>query len=40
MVSEYSYKTPVSKDMAIAELIQHKGTQFDADMVEVFVKII
>jgi len=40
MVSEYSYKAPVSKDMAIAELIKHKGAQFDADMVEIFVKTI
>ncbi|MDP8230592.1 MAG: HD domain-containing phosphohydrolase [Candidatus Gorgyraea atricola] len=40
MVSEHSYKTPVSKNKAIAELMQHKGTQFDKDIVEIFTKII
>jgi len=40
MVSEYSYKKPVSKDMAIAELTQKKGMQFDKEIVEIFVKII
>jgi putative nucleotidyltransferase with HDIG domain/excisionase family DNA binding protein len=40
MVSPYSYKEPVSKDAAISELIKHKGSQFDGDIVEVFVKII
>jgi len=40
MISEHSYKTSISKDMAIAELIQHRGTQFDGDIVEVFTKII
>lgn len=40
MVSPYSYKQPVSKDMAIAELIQKKESQFDGDIVELFVKMI
>jgi excisionase family DNA binding protein/putative nucleotidyltransferase with HDIG domain len=40
MVSPYSYKEPVSKDVAISELIKHKGSQFDGDIVEVFIKII
>lgn len=40
MVSEHSYKTPISKDMAIAELMRHKGTQFDKDIVEAFVQVI
>lgn len=40
MISPYSYKDPVSKDAAISELIKHKGSQFDGDIVEVFVKII
>jgi putative nucleotidyltransferase with HDIG domain len=40
MVSDYSYKKPVSKDMAIAELTSWKGLQFDGDIVEVFIKII
>jgi excisionase family DNA binding protein/putative nucleotidyltransferase with HDIG domain len=40
MVSPYSYKEPVSKDEAISELIKCKGSQFDGNIVEVFVKII
>ena len=40
MTSPYSYKDPISKDMAIAELMQHRGTQFDGDIVELFTKII
>ena len=40
MTSEYSYKRPVSKDMAIAELMRHRGAQFDGDIVEVAVKLI
>ncbi len=38
MVSQYSYKAPVSKDIAIAELMQYRGTQFDGDIVEIFIK--
>lgn len=40
MTSPYSYKEPVSKDAAISELIKYKGSQFDGDIVEVFIKII
>ncbi|HDP16470.1 MAG TPA: hypothetical protein ENN16_01290 [Candidatus Omnitrophica bacterium] len=40
MVSTYSYKRPVSKDMAVAELVQNSDSQFDRDVVEVFVKLI
>ena len=40
MVSPYSYKEPILKDSAISELIKHKGSQFDGDIVEVFAKII
>jgi len=40
MISPYSYKGPISKDMAIAELMQHKDTQFDGHIVELFTKII
>ncbi|MBU1148431.1 MAG: HD domain-containing protein [Candidatus Omnitrophica bacterium] len=40
MVSEHSYKRPISKDMAITELMQHRGTQFDGDIVDTFVKLI
>jgi len=38
MVSQYSYKAPVPKDIAIAELMQYRGTQFDGDIVEIFIK--
>ncbi|HAZ09632.1 MAG TPA: hypothetical protein DCY56_00790 [Candidatus Omnitrophica bacterium] len=40
MVSEYSYKKPISKDMAIDELIKCRGSQFDEDVVESFIKIL
>jgi excisionase family DNA binding protein/putative nucleotidyltransferase with HDIG domain len=40
MVSAHSYKNPVSKDMAIAELMQNRGSQFDGDALEVFIKIL
>ncbi|MFC1620940.1 HD domain-containing phosphohydrolase, partial [Candidatus Omnitrophota bacterium] len=40
MISKNYYKTPVSKEQAIAELIKHKGTQFDKDIVEAFAEII
>jgi len=40
MVSAHSYKNPISKEIAISELLQHSGTQFDGDIVEVFTKII
>jgi excisionase family DNA binding protein len=38
MVSVDSYKIPVSKDVAIAELMRQRGSQFDGDAVESFVK--
>ena len=38
MVSPHSYKAPISKEMAMAEIIKQRGTQFDRDIVEVFVK--
>lgn len=37
MVSEYSYKKAISKDMAVAELMEHRGTQFDGNIVEIFI---
>jgi len=40
MVSAHSYKKPMSKDMAISELAQQKGAQFDKDVVDVFTRII
>ncbi|MBC8473512.1 MAG: HD domain-containing protein [Candidatus Omnitrophica bacterium] len=38
MVSEHSYKRPISKESAMAELRNQKGTQFDAEIVDVFVR--
>ncbi|MDP2911541.1 MAG: HD domain-containing phosphohydrolase [Candidatus Omnitrophota bacterium] len=40
MVSPYSYKMPVSKDNAVAELLKYSGAQFDKDIVQAFLKII
>lgn len=40
MVSGHSYKTPVSKDMAIAELMQNRDTQFDGEIVDIFLRTI
>jgi len=40
MVSEYSYKKPVSKDIAISELVEEKGLQFDGEIVEQLIEII
>ena len=40
MVSSYYYKTPVAKEIAINEIIQKRGVQFDSDIVEHFVKIV
>ena len=40
MVAPYSYKIPVSKDQAVAELLKYSGTQFDKDIVQAFLKII
>ncbi len=37
MVSEYSYKKPVSKDVAISELLGKRGSQFDGEIVELFI---
>lgn len=38
MTSLRSYKKPMSKKEAIKELINNKGTQFDAALVDVFIK--
>ncbi|MBU1061759.1 MAG: HD domain-containing protein [Candidatus Omnitrophica bacterium] len=40
MVSTYSYKRPVSKDMAIDELIRHKGTQFDGEIIKLALELV
>ena len=40
MVSANSYKMPISKDAAIAELMRYRGSQFDGDAVESFIKIL
>ena len=40
MISPHSYKTPVSKEIAVNEIIQKRGAQFDSDIVEHFVRIV
>lgn len=40
MVSDYSYKRPISKQMAIDELIHNSDSQFDSDIVKIFIKTI
>lgn len=40
MVSEYSYKKPVSKEIAISKLVEEKGLQFDGEIVEQLIEII
>ena len=38
MISDRSYRKALSKDKAFKELIQNKGTQFDPDLVEMFIE--
>lgn len=40
MISERPYSQPISKEKAIKELQDCAGTQFDPDLVQIFVKII
>ncbi len=40
MISSNSYKTQVSKEIAINEIIQKRGSQFDSDIVEHFLKVV
>ena len=40
MVSEHSYKRPITKKAAMAELKNQKNKQFDGEFVELFTKII
>lgn len=40
MVSKRSYKEALSKEYAISELQKNRGTQFDPDLVDVFVTLI
>lgn len=37
MISPYSYKKPIPKDAAVAELMHERGAQFDGEIVEIFV---
>ncbi|MFA4991645.1 MAG: HD domain-containing phosphohydrolase [Candidatus Omnitrophota bacterium] len=38
MVSPYSYRDPLSKERAISELLDNRGTQFDGDVVAALIK--
>ena len=38
MTSERVYKKSLSKEEAINELLKNKGTQFDPDLVDAFIK--
>jgi len=38
MTSERTYRSALSKEVAIGELIKHSGTQFDAEIVKIFVE--
>jgi diguanylate cyclase (GGDEF)-like protein/PAS domain S-box-containing protein len=40
MISEGSYKSPLSTELAMTELLNHAGTQFDPELVLVFVGLI
>ena len=40
MISARPYKTALSHEEAVAELRRHRGTQFDPDLVEVFVSLV
>ena len=38
MTSERSYRTPLTEDEAVAELLRNAGTQFDPDLLRLFVE--
>ena len=38
MTSQRTYKDGVSKAEAIKELVRNKGTQFDPELVDAFIK--
>ena len=40
MVSDNFYKKPVSREVAISEIVEEKGMQFDPELVDSFIKII
>lgn len=40
MVSERSYKEPISVEQAVCELRDNKGTQFDPELADVFISLI
>ena len=39
LVSRRPYKDPYPHDVAVREIISEKGTQFDPDVIDAFVKI-
>jgi HD-GYP domain-containing protein (c-di-GMP phosphodiesterase class II) len=38
MTSERQYKAVLNKNAAVGELVKHKGTQFDPDIVDIFIE--
>jgi len=40
MISSHFYKIPVSKEIALNEIIQKRGSQFDSDIVEHFARVV
>ena len=40
MVSDHFYKKPVSREIAISEIMEEKGMQFDSELIDIFIKTI
>jgi HD-GYP domain-containing protein (c-di-GMP phosphodiesterase class II) len=38
MTSERAYRSPMTQEKAMQELIDNAGTQFDPDLVQLFIK--
>lgn len=40
MTSSRPYRTPLTEDVAVKEIVQNKGTQFDPEVVDAFLRVI